>query len=218
MRNGTDTSINSYNTHSFRVKFVNGRPSDAFVDFIKGPKEESVTITYDAESDSLRKEQLTRFDEVVKDFRAGQAVCGAADRDGHTECLVDSVYRKTQRIVEQTAEVTKFRDLMSNRLRNYTCLDQHMNTSASVSSQSVKFKGKNMVKEVLLDKPQAKIWYVKNFITPDECAVLMQHGRPRLTRATVAAADGSSVISENRKASQAHYDINPKTMASDPVG
>ena len=59
---------------------------------------------------------------------------------------------------------------------------------------------------VHLDTSHAKIWTVDNFITDDECKVLMDHGRPKLRRATVAAEDGSSIVSENRKAQQASYD------------
>lgn len=67
-----------------------------------------------------------------------------------------------------------------------------------------------------VDTDHAKIWTIDNFITPDECRILMNHGRPRLTRATVAAEDGSSIVSENRKAQQASYDLHAKKQ-KDPL-
>jgi hypothetical protein len=62
--------------------------------------------------------------------------------------------------------------------------------------------------KVLLDMPESKVWYVEDFITDEECEVLKLHGRPLLTRATVAAEDGTSVVSENRKANQASYNLH----------
>ena len=72
--------------------------------------------------------------------------------------------------------------------------------------------------DVLLDHTHAKIWTIKNFLKPQECADLMEYGRPRLTRATVAAEDGSSIISEHRKANQAGYDFVPSEKhPTDPL-
>jgi hypothetical protein len=52
----------------------------------------------------------------------------------------------------------------------------------------------------------------------DECDIFLKHGRPLLQRATVAAEDGTSVLSESRKANQASYnfklDQNPE---NDPL-
>ena len=214
LRNGSDTIINSYNTHTFRIKPHKGHSSESFADFVKGPKAEKAVVSFDGYR--LTVERMTRFDEVVQDLKGGMMLCGNPNKDGYHECLADSVFRKTQRMIDQTAEITKYRDVMSERLRNYTCSDPNMNTTQSLSSQPVAFQGKQYVKEVLLDKPHAKIWYVRDLISPEECAVLRSHGKPRLSRATVAAADGSSVVSEHRKANQAHYDIN-KREGGDPL-
>ena len=47
--------------------------------------------------------------------------------------------------------------------------------------------------------------------------ILMKHGSPRLMRATVADADGTSVVSESRKAQQANYMINMDNPSADPL-
>lgn len=70
---------------------------------------------------------------------------------------------------------------------------------------------------MLLDLPHAKIWFVENFITPEECKVFETHGKPLLLRATVAAEDGTSVVSEHRKAQQASYDLHQFHGEKDPV-
>lgn len=215
LRNGSDTIINSFNSHTFRIKPHKALLSDAFADFVKGPKAEKAVVSFDGTRMTVQR--LTRFDEVVQDLKGGMTLCGSPTKDGFHECLADSVFHKTQRMIDQTAEITKYRDIMSERLRNYTCSDPNMNTTTSLSSQPLMFQGKQYIREVLLDKPHAKIWYVRDLISPEECAVLRTHGKPRLSRATVAAADGSSVVSEHRKANQAHYDIN-KRGGEDPLG
>jgi hypothetical protein len=47
------------------------------------------------------------------------------------------------------------------------------------------------------------IIYFLTFVFLEECEILRAHGKSRLTRATVAAEDGSSVLSEHRQANQA---------------
>lgn len=214
IRNGSETTINSYNTHTFRVKFARDHPSKAFTEFSKGPKEEIVKITFDGKELVARRH--TRFDEFVGDFKTGMERCGRPGKDGYHECLVSSIFGKTQDIMDQTSEIRKYRDLMSERLRNYTCADPNMTTTKSINTVPISFQKQLYTLEVLLDTSHAKIWYVKNFISPEECAVLTKHGQPRLTRATVAAADGSSVVSENRKAQQASYNLH-QTKSTDPL-
>jgi hypothetical protein len=60
--------------------------------------------------------------------------------------------------------------------------------------------------ETLFENSRAKIWTVANFITDEECDVLERFAKPVLKRATVAGEDGTSIVSENRKAQQAAYD------------
>lgn len=46
-----------------------------------------------------------------------------------------------------------------------------------------------------------------DFITDEECQKFFDEGKGKLRRATVAGPDGGSVISEHRKAQQAHYSM-----------
>ena len=69
----------------------------------------------------------------------------------------------------------------------------------------------------MYDTDHAKIWVAHDFITDEECDHLLRHGGPRLARATVAGEDGTSVISESRKAQQANYNMNKDGAESDPL-
>jgi len=71
--------------------------------------------------------------------------------------------------------------------------------------------------DLLLNLDAAKIWVAHDFISDEECDVLMKHGNPRLKRATVAAEDGTSVVSDTRKANQASYNFDVGRPASDAL-
>jgi hypothetical protein len=108
----------------------------------------------------------------------------------------------------KTKDITTYRDLMSDRLRNYTCADTKLQTSKPTRTDNIRVQNKDYVVDTMLDMKAAKIWAVHDFITAEECKILRDHGAKHLTRATVAGEDGLGTISENRKAQQASY--NPK--------
>ena len=58
--------------------------------------------------------------------------------------------------------------------------------------------------DVLLDRPAAKIHYIHNFITPEECMAIQEEAELDLKDATVAEVEGGS---ESRKAKQAGIEV-----------
>jgi hypothetical protein len=213
IRNSSDLKINSYKGHTFRVRFRNGTPSTVTLDIVKGPKEEDAIITFDGSA--FRVQQLTSFEKAVQSMREAMELCGAPGRDGHLECIAHHVHSETERIRAYSSSISRSLGRVSNHLRNYTCADETRTTSPSIASRKLRVPGEPalMQLETLLDTSHAKIWYVPDFVSQEQCDVLKRHGRPRLTRATVAGEDGSSVVSEHRKAQQASYGLfvnNPK--------
>ena len=63
--------------------------------------------------------------------------------------------------------------------------------------------GKAHVVGVLLDRDEAKIHYIKDFITPEECEEIETAAAPVLHSATVADGAGGSELTKSRKALQA---------------
>lgn len=113
--------------------------------------------------------------------------------------------------------LTKSMHKVSYRLRNYTCDDESIPTSSPVSTHTYHWQGKPYLVQSLLNMSHAQVWLVDSFVTDSECDELEKVGRPRLHRATVAAEDGSSVVSENRKAQQASYDYHQHRGQADPL-
>eukprot|EP01038_Epipyxis_sp_PR26KG_P006717 gene6717-9210_t len=214
VRNNSEVQINSYDTHQFKVKFLKDIPG-VEVNFTKGPKEENVIISYDPDT-GMSVRQTTKFNEIMDQISSATEICGDFRGAKFSECVAHEIVDEVTRITDAKSTMAKYRDLMSSRLRNYTCIDEDMETTKPIKSFDVNIDGKSLTVDSLLDSTHAKIWKVDNFITEEECGVLMEYGNPRLQRATVASEDGTSVVSENRKAQQASYPVHSKGP-SDPL-
>ena len=135
-----------------------------------------------------------------------------------TACMASNIIDDINKLTETKTQLTKFRDSMSSRLRNYTCADDSVETSKPVYTYTTSLADMEDVEvKVLLNKSHSKVWVVDQFVTDAECNVLLKHGKPLLRRATVAAEDGTSVVSENRKAQQAAYNLHKHNPESDPL-
>jgi len=122
-----------------------------------------------------------------------------------SDCIMTNVKESINKLSESKSQITKYRDVISNRLRNYTCADESLNTSTPLYSKRTMILNKPFMVHTLFETSHAKIWSVDDFISDEECDILMNYGAPRLQRATVAAEDGSSTVSINRRAQQAGY-------------
>ena len=186
------------------IKFFKSK-QDVSAKFTKGPREEIVTVRF--ENGTLTTRQTTKFDEIMESISTASSSCADVNTNEFGACIAQSVVDQIDSIVESKQILLKYRDNVAERLRNYTCADTSLKTTESVTTYPIELdNGRKLRAEVLLDEPASKIWYINNFITKAECDVLINHGRPLLHRATVAAEDGTSVVSENRKANQASYD------------
>eukprot|EP01038_Epipyxis_sp_PR26KG_P006718 gene6718-9211_t len=207
IRNNSETHINSYDTHQFSVKFLHDIPGIS-ANFTKGPKDETMYVSYDPEN-GMSIKITTKFNEIMDQINDAAKVCADLTGDKFSACIANAIVEDVTRITEAKTTMSKYRDLMSSRLRNYTCIDENMNTTTPIASTDVELEESGVYTlDSFLDTPHAKIWKVDDFVTDEECDILMKHGKPRLERATVAAEDGTSVVSEHRKAQQASYTMN----------
>lgn len=105
---------------------------------------------------------------------------------------------------------TEVRLDMSDLLEEYTCSDEKLETSEPKSSNQ--WKGRKV--NVMLDRPAAKIHYIENFITQDECNAVHEEVKDDLRDATVADGEGGSEIDESRKAKQAGIEVDWENEAN----
>ena len=160
--------------------------------------------------------QVTKFDELLIKVKAQSTTCSNLKGDEFDRCFAAGITEDVIVMEDKKNEVVKYRDLMANRLRNYTCADDTMVTSEAIYNKTIYFGAKKYLLEVLFDSPAAKIWVIDNFISEEECQILHEHGKTRLQRATVSGPDGKSLVSESRKAQQASYNLHDPTNG-DPL-
>jgi hypothetical protein len=215
IRNASDFSINSYNTHEFLVRFSNHKKG-VEARFKKGPREERITVYYSKEKGMYVK-QVTKLEELVDTVRDAAKSCNKNDDDEFSACVGGAVIKDVQDVVDSKSQLIKYRNLMSDKLRNYTCSDTELETSEALSSYTIDLSGESYTVNSLLDSSHAKIWVVNDLLGDDECNVLMNHARPRLQRATTARQDGTSEISESRKAWQAGYKFSSAKPEDDKL-
>jgi len=212
--NSSNTIINSYDTHRFLV-LVDGEDRERGVGFVKGPHEETITV-FTNKKGSLQLVQVSKYDEFHDKVADSVAKCGDSKNKGYAKCISRTIYKDIEK-AEKLQKMTKhYRDENSNALRNYTCADPTLESSEPLSTSEVKLQGEMYTVNTMLELEAAKIWTVSDFITDSECDALMNHGRKKLTRATVAGEDGLFTVSQSRRAQQASYRFKDK-MEEDPL-
>lgn len=217
IRNFSEQSISTHDTHRFKITFLDHIDNAEVIvtarsDFPQEPEkteEVIVTIEFDQKTNSMRA--VLALDHIEDMIENAKEDCIFSGNDCFEEEIVQSIKKEISTASAALKESERYRDKISAKLRNYVCADDDIETSNAVSTQTLlesSSHNKSYTANVLLNTPRAKIWTIPDFITDDECDLLEAHVAPNLHRATVSSADGSSVISENRKASQGTYQLS----------
>lgn len=214
IRNNTDVTIHSYASHQFSVRFLK-HVAGTDANFTKLNKDEVVRVTYDATAKKLKVEQTTKYDTGVTLVRDAVKECDKSYPHNPHDCIQEKVLGFATSFQEQRDTLSKYRSELGESLSKYACADPTLNASTPLRSYDYNFLGHSYPVDVLLDSENAKIWLVSDFVTEQECNTFEAYARPNLARATVASEDGTSRISEHRKAQQAAYDF-VEDVQSDP--
>lgn len=205
LKNGSDVVINSYNTHQFAVKFLDPKLT-ASAQFKKGPYDETVTINYNS-SHGMTVQQVTEYDEYQATVDEAVKKCHSLPSSQQATCIGKILFKDTERLQKLIKDTQHFLTKTAGRVRNYTCVDDEMDTSEPISSTRETILGREVTVDTLFEMDSAKIWAVYDFVSEEECNVLRNFAGPRLTRATVAGTNGMATVSNNRRAQQAGYTI-----------
>lgn len=212
IRNNSDIHINSYDTHEFMVQFLKHNDGDPEVSFVKGPREERITIKYDEETNTMTAAVKDDKDDIIDKTSEAAQECRqqyADDQESFTDCVSDILYDDLYHKTQSKYKMEHYRNKISRRLRKYACADLDLNTTKPVRDPfHIKIDGKDYAVHMLLEMDNAMIWTIEDFVTESECNVIVESGRPNLERATIADEDGKSIVSEHRKAYQATYELS----------
>ena len=155
----------SFAGHEFVVKFSESVVHEVGQEalFIKGVEDEKAIVRY-SPIDGITVRQLTKEKELLDKVTTKTASCLSLSGQEFMECFHQKFSKEMMRADEELTRTKLYRDLMSYKLRNYTCEDTTMETSPPLRSTTFTSNGVRYNADILLDMPSAKIWTVDDFI------------------------------------------------------
>lgn len=242
--NGATFNLNSYVGHTFQLRELPGKKSGVCGDAGEEMtcRTDMVTVSENDEQVVLIKkgvvaihqddktrardtagELMTYCRESAKTNLQGSNLTGEATTkvlDEMAECIEESVAKKLAEANEEVVFQAKIRKEIAEKWENYTCADLEVESSKpkekSVWVNRNEYRRYNVGK--FLDRDEAKIHVIENFITAEECEAMESAAEPRLHRASVADESGGSKFSEARKAMQAGIKVRWELEhKSDPI-
>jgi len=123
--------------------------------------------------------------------------------DAFVSCTSPLATRQFEEYNKQIKEGASLRTQLATQWEDYTCADQSLPTTTPKSLHNWNYQGKDHTVGVLLDRDEAKIHHIKNFISSEECAAIESAASSNLHEATVADGAGGSQLISSRKAFQA---------------
>lgn len=175
--------------------------------------EDSNSIAQEATSSIIS----TCEDRVRHQIEAGRMAAGEV-MDAFSSCAQPLVARQIEKFNQEIKEQSDLRMNIGGQWEEYTCAEFDLPTTSPKSIHSWNYQGKQHAVGVLLDRDEAKIHFIKNFITPEECAAIEAAAAPTLHKATVADGSGGSHLQKSRKAMQAGVHVPWEREADgDPI-
>ncbi|KAL7476262.1 hypothetical protein ACHAW6_002140 [Cyclotella cf. meneghiniana] len=221
--NGASLNLNSYVGHTFQVRELPGKVSGVCAGENQQCRIEHFTVnSNDNQVVFLRPDMEIEHSDTktIAEKSASKLLESCrADAKSHllhsphdaasilerlSSCVQSGVAVEIEKANEEIQFQSDIRMDMAELLEEYTCADETLNTTEAKATTS--WRGKTV--RVLLDRPAAKIHYVEEFVTEDECAAVHEDVEGRLKDATVADGAGGSELDESRKAKQAGIEVD----------
>jgi hypothetical protein len=99
---------------------------------VKGPRDEDVHVHY--EDGKFRIKVTSDYDEWVSKLEKTTKKCLNDKSQPFTNCMADDVYKEVSVITEEKRVITKYRDTVAEKFRNYTCADPTLETSPAIAT------------------------------------------------------------------------------------
>lgn len=215
VRNGTESSINSFEGHDFIARFQK-HIEGVETSWTKLGREEKVIITYDPTTNRMNNKQLTKLDEVKEIINSASVECNAHEGDEFTNCITNQVMVEMNRLTESKGEIKKYRDIMADRLTNYICNDPAVKPTKPMETKTKVIGGKQYRLDYFVDLPESKVYVINNFITPQQCNHLQQSLSP-YDSAVVMTHDGTveMAASSTKAPNQYRYYLDEEYPSED---
>lgn len=210
------TSFESYDGHRFLLRLlVDEEANGPEVSFIKSPYEENIEVTCD-QNQQFELFVQSPYDTISENVDLALKDCGEfVDNPNElAACLSPHLSHDYFKLLKKQDDIVQYRDLLIDKLRNYTCDDDSLNSTPPISTSPEVINGREYQVDSHLLLEEAQIFVIHNFISDSECNILKTSAAPRLERAVVVGNDEMPVVSESRRAQQASYNLR---SAADPL-
>lgn len=124
------------------------------------------------------------------------------------ECTEQNVAKQLVAAQEEIAFQRRIRTKMAEKMENYTCADETMETTEALRTETWRNNnGFSYKSHILHDHFDSQIHLIESLITVEECAAMEKAAAQTLHRASVADGKGGSQFSPSRKAMQAGIQV-----------
>jgi hypothetical protein len=155
----------------------------------------------------------SKEDEMMEMVERHVQTCQNLHGKDIADCLSREISSEVEKMEAAKELVESYRDIMSNKLRNYTCADPLLEPSTPDKTTLLSIGGKAHNVSIYMDLDTAKIWTVEDFVSKEDCRYLIDTSRPQLSRATVSDDNGQDSYSEHRRAQQYSFDLEKDSRA-----
>jgi len=182
-------------TEDFEIEYVDNK--------VKAQREAGDIIS------KCKSDAQARIDAAASDKAAAMMAM-----DDLVKCVEGQVSDALERVNEEIAFQADVRRDIAGSLENYTCLDDGLNSTDDIDTETWKHydrvdgKDKFLTVHIKHERPASRIHVIENFIDDEECEAMEEAAQKKLHRATVADGKGGSRLSENRKAMQAGITVD----------
>jgi len=240
--NGAVMSLNSFVGHSFQLREIPGKKSglcrrdQCFISYVTVSENDDQVVfinenfevkfqdnkskAYD-ESQSIMKSCIVQTRNALSSYDGSLSSQDAIDMiDRMGACMENEVANRIEKLNDEIQFQSEIRQNIAYKLENYTCADEDAPPSESIENVTWTYYKDDIPRDVekLMDRDASKVYLVRNFISPEECAAVGKAAEPDLHRATVADGDGGSQITDSRKAMQAGISVNwARESSGDPI-
>lgn len=216
------STFESYENHNFLFRVITNSQQlkNTDIRFKKSHYDEKVEIYCNEELQEVEIFVSSPYDTLYSTVESALESCSkfitSIDDDNlnsnHlTGCLTPHLFPEYSEVIEEGKLIQQYRDQLIERLRNYTCNDETLQTTEPIETNTEIILDQEYQVDSHLLRDEAQIFVVHNFVTDNECNILMKSAEPRLERAVVVGADGGAVVSESRRAQQASYNLRSPT-------
>jgi hypothetical protein len=127
-----------------------------------------------------------------------------------SSCIQSSTAKQIEIAHEEVQFQSEIRTDMSHMLENYTCYDETLPTSKAKTTAN--WMARHV--DVMLDRPSAKIHFISDFITQEECDAIHWEVKDDLKDADVSDGKGGRTLDPGRSAKTAPIrNVNDATHA-----